>query len=78
MSNGRGAALSLATVWKFWGMTAQGCVGRLAVGVELAPNLVAQVIGEDYGISKFEACLPDNGKGITPCVTYRERVEPDA
>ncbi len=70
--------MSRATVCKVWGMTARGGVGKLVVGVELAPNLVAQVIGEDSGISEFEACLPDNGGGISPCVTCRERTEPDA
>ena len=78
MSNGRGVAVSPATVWKVWGMTAREGVGRLVVGVELAPNLVALVIGEDFKVSEIEACLPDNGGGISPYATYREWAEPDA
>ena len=36
-------------------MAAREGVGRLRVGVAFAPILVAQVIGEDYGLSEFEA-----------------------
>ena len=59
-------------------MTARGGVGRLIVGVESAPNLVAKVIGEDSEFSEFEAYLPDNGGGFSPGIACRERAEPDA
>ena len=47
-------------------MTAREGVGRSVVGVELAPNLVAQVIGEDSGFAEVEACLPDSGGNFSP------------
>ena len=50
----------------------------VVVGVEFAPNLVAQVIREDFGFSEVEACLPDSGGGFSPGVACRERAEPDA
>ena len=50
----------------------------LVVWVEFTPNLVAQVIGEEYEFSKVEACLPDSGGGLSPGVAFRERAEPDA
>jgi hypothetical protein len=58
-------------------MTAREGVGRLVVGVEFPPNLVTQIIGEDYGFSEFEACLPENGGGVSPGVACRERAELD-
>jgi hypothetical protein len=36
-------------------MTAREDVGKMVVGVEFAPNLVAHVIGEDSGFSEVEA-----------------------
>ena len=59
-------------------MTAREGVGMLVVGVEFAPNLVAQVIGEDSRVGEVEACLPDSGGGFSPGVACRERAEPDA
>ncbi len=53
-------------------------VGNLVVGVEFAPNFVAQVIGEDYGFSEYEGCLPDNGGRFSPGVACREHAESDA
>ena len=47
--------MSMATVSKVWGMAAREGVGRLEVRAAFAPILVAQVIGEDYGLSEFEA-----------------------
>ncbi len=70
--------MSLATVWKVWGMTAREGVGMLVVGADFAPNLVAQVIGEISGFSEFGAGLPENGKGFSPGVACREWAEPDA
>ena len=49
-------------------MTAREGVCMMVVGVELAPNLVAQVIGEDSGFSEVEACLPNSGGGFSPGV----------
>ena len=47
-------------------MTAREGVGRMVVGVEFAPKLVAEVIGEDSsGFSEVEACLPDSGGGFS-------------
>ena len=45
----------------------------VVVGVEIAPNLVAQVIREDSWFSEVEACLPDSGGGFSPGVACRER-----
>jgi len=59
-------------------MTAREGVGMLVVGVEFTPNLVAQVIGEDSGLSEFEAYLPENCGGVSPGVACRDRAEPDA
>jgi len=59
-------------------MTARDGVGRLVVGVEFDPNLVAHVIGDEYGFSEVEACLSDSGGGFSPRVAWRERAEPDA
>ncbi len=59
-------------------MTAREGVGRLVVGVNFAPNLVARVIGEDSGFGEVEDCLPDSGGGFSPGVACRERAEPDA
>ena len=36
-------------------MAARGGVGRLGVGVAFAPILVDHVIGDDIGLSEFEA-----------------------
>ena len=36
-------------------MAARGGVGRLGVGAVFAPNLVAEVIGDDSGLSECEA-----------------------
>ena len=58
-------------------MTAQEGVGRSVVGVEFAPNLVAQVIGEDFGFAEVVACLSDSGGGFLSGVGCRERAEPD-
>jgi hypothetical protein len=59
-------------------MAAREGVGMLVVGVDFAPNLVAQVIGEDSGFAEFEACLPENGKGFSTDVACRDRADPDA
>ena len=70
--------MSLATVGKVWGVAAREGVGKLEVGVAFAPSLVTQVIGEDFGLSEFAACLPKNGGRFSPVAAFRGRAEPDA
>ena len=59
-------------------MAAREDVGMLEVGVAFAPILVAKVIVEDFGLSEFEACLPQKCGGISPASACRGRAEPDA
>ena len=50
----------------------------VVVGVEFAPNLVAQVIRGESGFSEVETCLPDSGEGFSPFVACRGWAESDA
>ncbi len=60
-------------------MAAREGVGKVEVGVDFDPTLVAQVIEEDFGLLEVEACLPKvNCGGISPSSTCRGRTEPDA
>jgi hypothetical protein len=60
-------------------MAARACVGKAEMGIDFDPTLVAQVVGEDFGLLEGEACLPKvNLGGISPSSTYRGRAEPDA
>jgi hypothetical protein len=60
-------------------MAARECVGRVEVGVDFDPTLMARIIEEDFGLLEVEACLPkvDCG-GILPSLAYRRRAESDA
>ncbi len=60
------------------GIAARGSVGMLVVGVDIAPALVAQVIGENSGLSRFGVCWPEDGEGVSPGVACRGGAEPDA
>ncbi len=58
-------------------MAARVGVGKIEVGVDFDPTLVAQTIGEDSRLLGVEACWPKVNYGeVSPSSTCRGRAEP--